>query len=148
MPREPVPLPKGSGFPSLKLLSANVIAAVVSTLLGSAAGIIALVALSFAIYAGFKNLTNPPVASALTALVFAILGGVIAVVVPRAIKSKARSQAAELDAARARQTASTVRTVAEIAFAVIGATAEAAVQRRLTHPKSKHPNKRRLRTSS
>ncbi len=145
MPREPVPLPKGSGFPSLKLLSANVIAAVVSTLLGSAAGIIALVAMSFAIYAGFKDLTSPAVASALTALVFAILGGVIAVVVPRAIKSKARSQEAELDAARARQTARTVRTVAEIAFAVIGATAEAAVQRRLTHPRSKHSSKLQMR---
>ncbi len=146
MPREPVKLVHKTAAPSLQLISANVIADIVSAILCSVAGAIALIALSFAIYAGLKDFVSPPLASGGTALVYLIIAAVLAVIVPRSIKSRAASKQAKLEVTRSRLNARTVRAVTDVAFAVLAALAESVAQRRLQHqsePKSHHSKTRR-----
>lgn len=129
MPLQPTKFSKVS-LPSLNILAESVGERLISSVLTAVAASIALVAISFAIYAGFKEVIAPAWASACTAAIFAAVAGIFAIVVPRSIRARTNVQIAEPEAYRAGPSRAAVRTAVEIAFAVVGAAAETALSRR------------------
>ena len=138
MPLQPTKISQVSHPSSLKILAESFGERLISSVLTAVAASIALVALSFAIYAGFKELVTPPWASACTAAVFAAVAGIFAIVVPRSIKARKNVQIAELEADRPGPSRAVVRTAVEIAFAVVGAAAETALSRRHDRRSGEH----------
>jgi predicted membrane-bound spermidine synthase len=65
---------------------------VLSALLTAVAAAITLVSMAFAVYAGFKLLVVAPAAAALTALVFAVITGLIGLLAPRLSRKTKRRQ--------------------------------------------------------
>ena len=111
----------------LKDLVRRLTAGLVAAVMAAAAAGIVLVAAAFATYAALKLVVSPAAASALTALLFAAVVGLIAVVAPRVIRGKstpAPSRRLSVDP-------NTIHTASQIGAAVLGIVSEMALSRRL-----------------
>ena len=118
-----------------KRLGAGLTAAV---MIAVAAGIV-LVAAAFAVYAAMKLVVSPPAASAVTALVFAVVAGLIAVAAPRFVRGKPTpAQRTPVDPAA-------MRTAAEVGVAVLGILSDMALSRRLKRQEKARNTKHRRR---
>ena len=118
-----------------KRLGAGLIAAV---MMAVAAGIV-LVAAAFAVYATMKLVVSPAAAAAFTALVFAVVAGLIAVVAPGLLRGKpAPAQPGTIDPA-------TMRTAAELGAAALGIIGDMALSRRLKRQEQARKTKHRRR---
>ncbi len=111
-------------------LEARIAASAISTILVAVAGAITLVAVAYAIYAGLRDPLSPAGASAVTALIFAIVTAALAVVGPKLIKARASAAKTEVAAPRPAIDPSTMRTALEIGLAVVATLADVAWQRR------------------
>ncbi len=109
---------------------ARVAAGAISTALVAVAGAITLVAIAYAIYAALREPLSPAGASAVTALVFAAVTAVLAVVAPKLIKARAAPAQAHNTTIQQKIDPATLRTGIEVGLAVIAAIADAAWQRR------------------
>src|SRR5581483_11477259 len=96
-------------------------AGVVGVTLGVIAGAITLVALSFALYAAFKCWVSPAAASALTALVYAVIAVAVATLVPRFIRGSAQRRS---QVKRPPIDPNVLRAGTEIGLVLLGALAE------------------------
>ncbi len=116
-------------------LGAGLVAAV---MIAVAAGIV-LVAAAFAVYAALKLAVSPAAASALTALVFAVVTGLLALLGPRlAGAGPKRAPATHRDPAA-------LRTASEVAVAVLGIVGDMALSRRLKRQEKARNTKHRRR---
>ncbi len=115
-------------------LGAGLVAAVATAV---AAGIV-LVAAAFAAYAGLKTVVSPAAASALTALAFAMIVALIAVIAPRLIRGKPEParKAADSDA---------LRGAAELGVAALSVIGDLAQSRRLKRQDRARNRKHRRR---
>ena len=116
-------------------LGAGLVAAIMTAV---AAGIV-LVAAAFATYAALKLAVSPAAASALTALTFAVVAGLIAVLAPKVIRGKPTpGRKVQVDP-------DTMRTAAEVGIAVLGIIGDMALTRRLKRQDKARNHKRSRR---
>ena len=117
-------------------LGAGLVAAV---MMAFAAGIV-LVAAAFALYAAMKLVVSPAAASGVTALVFAVIAGLIAALAPRLITGKAAAPVhkAKLDPAM-------LRTASELGVAILSIVGDMALSRRLKRQEQARDKKQRRR---
>ncbi len=108
-----------------KALSAGLIGAAMAAVAGG----IALVAVSFALYAALETVLSPAASAAATAGVFALICAVLAVVTPRLVTGASK---APPESRASSVTPATVTLAIEIAIALCAGLAEAARRRRET----------------
>ena len=95
MPRKPILKQQNAPPPALAALGARVSAGAIFTVMIAVSCGITLVALSFAIYAELEIFISPAFASAGTALIFAVIAGLIGLAAPRIIQARALKAAPE-----------------------------------------------------
>ena len=124
----------------LKDLARRLIAGLVAAVMIAVAAGVVLVAAAFALYAGMKLVVSTGAASAVTALAFAVIAGLIAGLAPRLIKGKATAAAPKV-----RIDSDALRTASEVGVAVLGIIGDMALGRRLKRQELARDKKHRRR---